>query len=222
MILALDLGTLTGYAVGGDNLPPRSGVLNLTPIKGDHPGHRFLLFAHHLTRLHNKHHFDKIYYEHVAHIKFVKAAQMWGGLQAYMLGWTMTNKVGICHVEVKTLKKFATGNGNANKDMMVKAAFKKGWIPQDDNEADALWILEYALRPAPIPPLFEESNRYFRGEFGYYQTKATEPTLHHLDGHGDPLCGMQIKSSQLLPWTISWVDGTGHKICAGCDEKHKK
>ncbi len=155
MILALDLGTQTGYAVGDANCPPVSGVLNLSDMKGDHPGARFLRFMHHLDRLSKLHTITKIVYEQVAHVKFVKAAHTYGGFQAYLMGWCMIHNVPLEGIGVKTIKKFATGNGNANKEMMVAAAIGEGWLPKDDNEADALWILKYAITPA-VAPIFEQ------------------------------------------------------------------
>ena len=55
------------------------------------------------------------------------------------------------HIEYKgvspsEVKKHATGNGNANKEKMVKAAHNK-WPDVeivDDNQADAMWILDFA------------------------------------------------------------------------------
>jgi Holliday junction resolvasome RuvABC endonuclease subunit len=45
----------------------------------------------------------------------------------------------------KEIKKFATNNGNAGKKLMIQAAIKKlGYRGGNDNEADALWILEFA------------------------------------------------------------------------------
>jgi Holliday junction resolvasome RuvABC endonuclease subunit len=44
------------------------------------------------------------------------------------------------------IKKFATGKGNANKAAMIEAAKNKLDYPgKDDNEADALWLLELAI-----------------------------------------------------------------------------
>lgn len=44
-----------------------------------------------------------------------------------------------------TLKKFATGRGNAPKGAMLAAARERlGYRGLDDNEADALWILAWA------------------------------------------------------------------------------
>ena len=43
------------------------------------------------------------------------------------------------------MKKFATGKGNADKGQMIEACQEKLNIQtNDDNEADALWILEWA------------------------------------------------------------------------------
>jgi Holliday junction resolvasome RuvABC endonuclease subunit len=53
-----------------------------------------------------------------------------------------------CGIQVPTIKKHATGKGNANKAAMVKAAREK-WprfakLLKDDNAADAAWIADYA------------------------------------------------------------------------------
>lgn len=50
-------------------------------------------------------------------------------------------------INPKTVKKWATGNGNADKDMMVKFC-KMRWRtnPIDDNEADATHIFMYYIK----------------------------------------------------------------------------
>ena len=38
---------------------------------------------------------------------------------------------------------------------MMDAATAKGWSPRDEDEADALWILDYAnylIKSGPFPP----------------------------------------------------------------------
>lgn len=53
-------------------------------------------------------------------------------------------EMGIEYLELSSseIKKFATGNGNANKSMMIEAARKLwGYDGNDDNESDALHIL---------------------------------------------------------------------------------
>ncbi len=43
-----------------------------------------------------------------------------------------------------TIKKHATGNGRADKRAMQDQALLMGWAFGDDNEADALWLHDYA------------------------------------------------------------------------------
>lgn len=45
-----------------------------------------------------------------------------------------------------TIKHHATGKGNAGKDAMVGAMRGRGFAPADDNEADAIAILLWALK----------------------------------------------------------------------------
>lgn len=52
-------------------------------------------------------------------------------------------RLGIPYLDVppKTVKKYATGNGNAGKYEVIQAASKRlGYDGHDDNEADALWL----------------------------------------------------------------------------------
>jgi hypothetical protein len=49
-------------------------------------------------------------------------------------------------VPVGTIKRHATGNGNANKQAVIAAVRALGFDPADDNEADALALLHWALR----------------------------------------------------------------------------
>lgn len=41
-------------------------------------------------------------------------------------------------VPVGTIKRFASGKGNAGKDAVIAAMRARGFAPSDDNEADAL------------------------------------------------------------------------------------
>ena len=48
-------------------------------------------------------------------------------------------------VPVGTIKRHATGKGNAPKEAMIAAARARGFSPADDNEADAIAILHWAI-----------------------------------------------------------------------------
>ncbi|MFP5382262.1 MAG: hypothetical protein ACLGG4_08355, partial [Gammaproteobacteria bacterium] len=49
-------------------------------------------------------------------------------------------------VPVGTIKKHVTGKGNASKDEMMAAMRARGYLPTDDNEADALALLHWAIQ----------------------------------------------------------------------------
>jgi Holliday junction resolvasome RuvABC endonuclease subunit len=48
-------------------------------------------------------------------------------------------------VPVGTIKRFITGKGNADKSAVIDAIRARGYSPSDDNEADAIAILLWAL-----------------------------------------------------------------------------
>jgi crossover junction endodeoxyribonuclease RuvC len=48
-------------------------------------------------------------------------------------------------VPVGTIKRHVTGRGNADKDAVIAAVRALGFDPIDDNEADALALLDWAL-----------------------------------------------------------------------------
>ena len=50
-------------------------------------------------------------------------------------------------MQVGTIKRFATGKGNADKAKMVAAIEARGFRPADDNEADAIALLLWATDP---------------------------------------------------------------------------
>jgi Holliday junction resolvasome RuvABC endonuclease subunit len=49
----------------------------------------------------------------------------------------------VIDVAVATIKKFATRDGRASKDMMVRAAQRLGYQGSNEHEADAFWLLKY-------------------------------------------------------------------------------
>jgi Holliday junction resolvasome RuvABC endonuclease subunit len=141
-ILALDLGTKCGYASSYG----ASGVLNLKPTTHESAGERYRKFKDWLfVTLQAS--FDLVVYEEVhAHIG-VEAAHVYGGLVAVLQTACLETNTEYKGVGVQTIKKHATGNGNAKKDDMVITATLK--FPKvnviDDNHADALHLLDYAI-----------------------------------------------------------------------------
>ena len=46
---------------------------------------------------------------------------------------------------VGTIKRFIAGKGNADKAAVIAAVRKRGFAPEDDNEADAVAILLWSI-----------------------------------------------------------------------------
>lgn len=143
-ILALDLGTKTGFALNlNDEI--NSGVQDFSPRRWDGGGMRFLRFKRWLEEIHLSTFFKEIYYEEVRRHRGTDAAHIYGGLQGILTSWCEERNVPYEAIPVGTIKKAATGKGNCNKQAMIDAAIAKGWNPRDDNEADALHLLDYVL-----------------------------------------------------------------------------
>ena len=88
---------------------------------------------------------DAVYFEEVRRHGGVDAAHAYGGFMAHLTAWCEHHQIPYQGVPVGTIKKHATGKGNANKDAMIAAAMALGFDPQDDNEADALALLNFAM-----------------------------------------------------------------------------
>jgi crossover junction endodeoxyribonuclease RuvC len=155
--LGLDLGTHLGYALS-DNGALASGEWDLSQKRHEGNGMRFIRFRKYLNDIGKV---DVIYYEEVARHLGTDAAHVYGGLLAQLFVWCDENNVPYKGIPVGTIKKCATGKGNANKDAMIRAAQQSfpSQLVETDNQADALWILETGLRD-----FHGESIRTVRGE----------------------------------------------------------
>lgn len=141
MRLALDLGTTTGWAAG-EPTNWLSGTWNLAPSRHEGGGMRFLKFKGFLNELHAVTPISEIGYELVRNHSAVDAAHVYGGLLASLTEWGEENSVPYKGHAVGTIKKHWTGRGNANKAAMIHEAKRRGLMPKDDNEADAMAILD--------------------------------------------------------------------------------
>jgi len=75
----------------------------------------------------------------------VDAAHVYGGLLATLSAWCEHHRIAYQGVPVGTIKRHATGKGNAGKAAVMAAMRAKGHPVTDDNEADALALLHWAL-----------------------------------------------------------------------------
>ena len=145
-MLALDLGTRTGWAHAGADQIVTSGVTEFRNDRWQGGGMRFLRFRAWLDEMRRlTGGFDQLVYEQVRRHAGADAAHVFGGWLAILSVWCEQNGIAYQGVPVGTVKKHATGSGNAGKPAMIAAARARGFNPGDDNEADALAILHWAL-----------------------------------------------------------------------------
>lgn len=143
-ILSLDLASTTGWATNSQGR--RSGTVEFALKRGESPGMRFLRCRAWLNELVSllDGKIDIICYEQ-AHHRGGAATSVCVGLVTEVLAYAAELGIEVMPVHTATLKKFATGNGRANKYDMVEAAKRRGWDPQSHDEADAQLLLEYML-----------------------------------------------------------------------------
>lgn len=145
-LLALDLGTTTGWAIRGFDGLITSGTVSFKPSRYDGGGMRYLRFTNWLTEIDRlSGPIEAIFYEEVRRHAGTDAAHVFGGLLAVLTSWAELRGVPYQGVPVGTIKKYATGHGGAPKQAMIDAARARGFSPTDDNEADAIAILLWAI-----------------------------------------------------------------------------
>jgi len=144
-ILALDLGTQTGWALRGSDGHIISGSESFRPQRFEGGGMRYLRFNRWLSEIAQScNRIDCLYFEEVRRHVGVDAAHAYGGFLATLTAWCEHHQTPYQGVPVGTIKKHATGKGNAGKDEMVASARRRGHCPVDDNEADAIALLYLA------------------------------------------------------------------------------
>ena len=150
ILLCLDLGTTTGWAL---HMPPHriiSGSQSFKPQRFEGGGMRYLRFEHWLGEVSSLTGYlsgklDAVHFEEVRRHCGVDAAHAYGGFLAHLTAWCERQKIPYQGIPVGTIKKFITGKGNASKDQVIAAVKALGHSPTDDNEADALALLHLAL-----------------------------------------------------------------------------
>jgi len=151
-ILALDLGTKTGWAIERDGKIESGTWVLATPKeiaawgrdrkrRTDDPRiHRLC------SNLDILGHFDLVIYEDVLFSTTTFAVQLWASLRASV--WLCARKNIIECLPVGSLKKFATGRGSADKadmEIALKKYHPNLWTKGiGDDTVDALWLLIFA------------------------------------------------------------------------------
>ncbi len=144
-VLALDLGTTTGWALRSGDGAITSGTMTFRPSRFEGGGMRFLRFRRWLDEVTDlAGGLDMIVYEQVRRHAGTDASHVYGGFLGTLTGWCEQHELPYQGVPVGTIKRYATGKGNADKAAMIAAMRARGFTPADDNEADALALLLWA------------------------------------------------------------------------------
>ena len=150
-ILALDLGTTTGWALRDNDGHITSGSESFRPQRFEGGGMRFLRFKRWLSEINAiAGDIQSVYFEEVRRHAGVDAAHVYGGLMATLTAWCEHHNIPYQGVPVGTIKKHATGKGNASKEEMVAAMRTQSHPVSDDNEADALALLHWAIETQEV------------------------------------------------------------------------
>jgi hypothetical protein len=144
-VLALDLGTTTGWALRTGDGRITSGTITFKPNRFEGGGMRYLRFRRWLVEIADlAGGLGRIAFEEVRSHAGTDAAHVFGGFLGTLTAWCEERSVPYEGVAVGTIKRFATGKGNAGKDAVIAAMRARGFAPADDNEADAIALLLWA------------------------------------------------------------------------------
>jgi crossover junction endodeoxyribonuclease RuvC len=139
LILAFDLGTKCGWAMGRTTDDLSSGALNLSATRFSGGGIRFVRFRKELATMLDVD-VDQVVFEEVRRHQGVDAAHVYGGLLAILTSECEERGIPYEGIPVGTWKRHATGKGNASKAVIVRSMQERGFTPKTEDEADAIGI----------------------------------------------------------------------------------
>ena len=139
-ILALDPANLCGWA---ENRTPASGTHNFNFMPEEILGARVARMVEFLELKGDD--YDCIYYE-APFSRGMAATQSASALSNAIEYYCYKNMIPVYPVSAVAVKQHATGDGRADKNAMIMAAMDAFPLTliQDDNHADALWLLDFA------------------------------------------------------------------------------
>lgn len=139
-ILAIDPATQCGWAVDKFVF----GVWDLKPKRDESKGMRLIRLRSKLQEIHDTQKLDIIVFERPGG-RYKAAIITQSEIQGVIKMFCEDNGIEYRAYSSSEIKKHATGKGNAGKPLMIKSAWEKlDYMGNDDNEADALWLLDLA------------------------------------------------------------------------------
>lgn len=147
--LALDLGTKSGWCLRLGDGSLLSGFKDFKNGKFDGAGMRYVKFSMWLSELLMKVADEKIDYvcfEAVRRHLGVDAAHAYGGFMAHLTAWCERHEIPYEGVPVQAIKIAITGKGNSSKDTVIAEVVRSVKLVSDDNEADAIALMIWAIK----------------------------------------------------------------------------
>jgi len=157
-ILALDIGTKLGWAVGtptevecfGTEILARDkDITAFRKLRWDRRlDPRIPTLFRFLVKTHLEQKLDWVVFEDVQFASTTLQAHLWASLRGAIWVFAAENKLSIECLATGKLKLFATGNGAADKDQMERALRRDtrffSEIKLDDNAVDAIHLLKWS------------------------------------------------------------------------------
>ena len=136
-ILAIDPASILGWAISNTEF----GIWDLKTRKDESMGMKLIRLKSKLKEIHELENIEVLVYERPGGFHTNSIIHQ-SKLIAVMETWCEENNIEYRAYSSSEIKKFATGKGNAGKPQMIQSAKEKlGYTGNDDNEADALWLL---------------------------------------------------------------------------------
>ncbi len=88
---------------------------------------------------------DAVFFEEVRRHAGIDAAHVYGGFLAHVTAWCEHHEIPYETAPVGTIKWHATGRDYASKEAIIAAVRNLGFAPADDNEHEALTLLDWAV-----------------------------------------------------------------------------
>lgn len=152
-IMALDLGTRTGWALLRADGKVESGHAHFPVKPGEGQGARYVKFRRWLVDMKQEHAdlTDLVYEQVMGHGAFqVISAHVYGGMLATLQAFGEHHQLTYRGIGVSTIKKQFAGHGKASKTDVIRQCEALGFRPASDNEADAIALLHVATNRCPI------------------------------------------------------------------------
>ncbi len=153
-ILALDISSETGWAVGPPDGEPRYGRHYPEHYQGEDIGRLLEHFGIWVDDMISVHDVGHVVFE----APFLQEKNALAARKALCLAGEVERRayardISRAEIDIGTNKKFFAGNGRASKYQMTLAARGYGWDPKNNDESDALGLWSYSVNTRE-PDLF--------------------------------------------------------------------